>query len=93
MEDPHDCQVASASVSRASASQYSVKLLNQGSAVTAVILNPTGQPVATLTQGVLKKVVQTGNTSLLGPQLLSVLASTGTNPLQFATQLSKALHD
>ncbi|HME69378.1 MAG TPA: hypothetical protein VKM54_05860 [Myxococcota bacterium] len=60
--------------------------MSSGSAATAVIVNAAGQPVATLSQRALSQVVQTGNTSLLGPQLLGVLASTGTDPLKFATR-------
>ncbi|GEM_PF-2021102 len=72
---------------------YSVKLVGSaGSAATALIVNAAGQPVATLTQSALNQVVQTGNTSLLGPQLLGVLASTGADPLTFATQMVKILH-
>jgi hypothetical protein len=73
-------------------SPYSVKLVSAGSATTAVIVNAAGQPVATVTQSALNQVAQTGNTSLLGPQLLGVLATTGTNPLTFATQMVKVLH-
>jgi hypothetical protein len=71
---------------------YNVKLVSTGGATTAVILNAAGQPVATVTQSALNQVAQTGNTSLFGPQLLGVLAHTGTNPLSFATQMVKVLH-
>ena len=72
---------------------YGVKLVNSGSAATVLIVNAAGQPVATVTQSTLSQVVQTGNTKLLSPQLLGVLASTGTDPLNFATKMVKALHD
>jgi len=74
------------------ASPYSVQVVNAGRTTAAVIVNAAGRPVATLTQTALNQVVQTGNTSLLGPQVLGVLASTGTDPLTFATQMVKVLH-
>jgi hypothetical protein len=79
-------------VAQGAASPYSVQLVNSGSAATAVIVNAVGQPVATLTQSALNQVEQTGNASLLGPQVLGVLATTGTDPLKFATQMVKVLH-
>lgn len=78
--------------STSSTAEYGVKLVSSGSAATAVIVNTAGQPVAMLTQSALNQVVQTGNTSLLGPQLLGVLASTGAEPFKFATQMVKVLH-
>ncbi|HKE10293.1 MAG TPA: FecR family protein [Myxococcota bacterium] len=74
------------------ASPYSVQVVNAGSATAAVIVSAAGQPVATLSQTALSQVVQTGNTSLLGPQVLGILATTGTDPLKFATQMVKVLH-
>jgi hypothetical protein len=74
-------------------SGYRVKLVNSGSAAAVLIVNAAGQPVATVAQSTLSQVVQTGNTKLLSPQLLGVLASTGTDPLNFATKMMKALHD
>jgi FecR protein len=75
------------------AAQYSVKVVSSGGSATILIVNAAGQQIATVAQSTLNQVVQTGNSKLLSPQLLSVLASTGTNPLTFATQMVKTLHD